>query len=348
MTGDLDLALGAWDTFQVSHDALHVHLVALGWIQDLACCLLHVAHDVASFLAHVQQLLHSCAVHRSSLVFQLDQGLCRWRSLGPRLRPVLRRPVQEGSHIAGVPRIRFNRVSTSCRHDHSAKEENWSLSCASRPTLRTMTCADRCFIDRYICESVINMNAHVYVQFSVAEATRFRQEWAEIQTFQESHNICCVHINCKGNVVTSSCRFRSKELIANIGFSGRAEPAGVSANISGCSAVIMIEIIQNQSGLDAVVLLTINPAQRPTDALPTPEKLGSFFRNIFRFDKLAKHENLVKGLMLTNSVRSYSTTRRSTAPIEGKNSSLSPLNSTPQHPQHAAPYASRHTVHHAL
>ena len=34
------------DTFQVSRDALHVHLIALCGTRDLSCCFLHAVHDV--------------------------------------------------------------------------------------------------------------------------------------------------------------------------------------------------------------------------------------------------------------------------------------------------------------
>ena len=41
---DFDQALCTRDTFQVSCDALHVHLVALSGTQDLSCCFLHAVH----------------------------------------------------------------------------------------------------------------------------------------------------------------------------------------------------------------------------------------------------------------------------------------------------------------
>ena len=41
------------DTFQVSCDALHVHLVAVSGTKDLSCCFFHAVHDVSP-------LLHMC------------------------------------------------------------------------------------------------------------------------------------------------------------------------------------------------------------------------------------------------------------------------------------------------
>ena len=70
---DFDQALCTRDTFQVSCDALHVHLDGLSGTKDLSCCFLHAVHDVSTLLAHVQQLSHSCPAHGSFLVLQLDQ-----------------------------------------------------------------------------------------------------------------------------------------------------------------------------------------------------------------------------------------------------------------------------------
>ena len=64
---DLDQSLCDRDTLQVSHDALHVHLVALSGAHDLSCCSLHAVHCVSTLLAHVQQLSHGCSVHGSLL-----------------------------------------------------------------------------------------------------------------------------------------------------------------------------------------------------------------------------------------------------------------------------------------
>ena len=70
-----DEALCIRSAFQISHDALHVHFVALGQTNDLSCCLLHAVHDVCSFLAHVQTFFHGCSVHCSSIVHPLQPAI---------------------------------------------------------------------------------------------------------------------------------------------------------------------------------------------------------------------------------------------------------------------------------
>ena len=70
---DFDQALCTRSAFQVSHNTLQIHFVALSWTRNLSCCFLHAAHDVCSFLAHVQQFSHNCSVHCSSFTFQLNE-----------------------------------------------------------------------------------------------------------------------------------------------------------------------------------------------------------------------------------------------------------------------------------
>ena len=63
-------------------------------------------------------------VHRSFVVLRLDQRLGCWCSLDTCSRPTSRvlQP-KHGNHVSDVLRIRFNRVTTSCCHDHSAQKQ---------------------------------------------------------------------------------------------------------------------------------------------------------------------------------------------------------------------------------
>ena len=65
---DSDQALCTRDTFQVSCDALHVHLVALSGTVDLSCCFLHAVHGVSTLLGPVEQF--SLRLSCTRLVFR--------------------------------------------------------------------------------------------------------------------------------------------------------------------------------------------------------------------------------------------------------------------------------------
>ena len=71
---DLNHRLCIGDTFQVSCDAVHVHLVAFSGTEGLSCCFFRAVHDVSTLLEHVQQLSHGCPVLQGSfLVLHPDQ-----------------------------------------------------------------------------------------------------------------------------------------------------------------------------------------------------------------------------------------------------------------------------------
>ena len=120
---DFEQALCTRDTFRVSCDTLHVHLVALSGTKNHSCCFPHTLRDVCALLSHAQQLSHKSLVHSSLVVLRLDQRLGRWCSLKTwtRRSRVLRS--KHGRHASDVLHIRFNQESTSCSHDHSAKKE---------------------------------------------------------------------------------------------------------------------------------------------------------------------------------------------------------------------------------
>ena len=119
---DLHQTLCTRATFQVSCDALHVHLVALSGTEDLSCCLLHAVHDVSTMLPHVQQLSHGCLVTR--LVSRSPGGPVTLSLVFPSHLKSRFFQTKHGNHVLDVLRIRLNRVSTSRFHDHSAKKDN--------------------------------------------------------------------------------------------------------------------------------------------------------------------------------------------------------------------------------
>ena len=107
------------DTFQVSCDALHVHLVAVSRKKNLSCCFFYAVHDVSTLLAHVQALLQCCPVHGSFFVLQLD----------PVVGVLLTRGVATGlecsrQRTAITSRMYSGFASTKKYHDHSTKKEN--------------------------------------------------------------------------------------------------------------------------------------------------------------------------------------------------------------------------------
>ena len=102
--------------------------------KDLSCCFLQTVHDVCSLLAHVQPLSHGCPAHGPFYVLQFDQRLGRWCSLDTRSRHWSRvLQTKHGNHVSDVLRICFNRVSTSCCHDNSAKKEDLVVQLSQSP-----------------------------------------------------------------------------------------------------------------------------------------------------------------------------------------------------------------------
>ena len=118
-----DQTLCSRDTFEVSCDALHVHLVALSGTEDLSCCFLHAVHDVSThkyncFLAAV---LYTPRFSFSSLTSDSLVGVLFRLGVATGLESS--RP-KHGNHVSDVLGICLNRVSTSLSHDHFAKKEN--------------------------------------------------------------------------------------------------------------------------------------------------------------------------------------------------------------------------------